>query len=555
MTRFQVLVITLNHYVWALQGFSPSLTPCPLYQALTSSGGVGVFAGQDFQQGQIVEFSPTFYTSSEAYSNNIVQDYVVNHNSSHGSLHGGYSLVMNHCDRPNMRYPDEKDQMKAKRNISKGEELCINYGKAWWKLRGYKKLDPMNLEHDGDEMSIIPGCPQRLTTLVPVIPPDKSKDEITGRESQHPLRSWKKDDIVEGNFQNEDQWYRGKIEQENEDGNYDILYDDGDAEKNVSKEQIRLAPPLTPPVYMKVVANSYIPVGTTIEVSRSLIVPRRFWDDDQYELDEDDYPNDIRHRIWRVQNDDSHSIGLLNYGMGAFYRAASSNSSTPNHLSSDYGHLLANVSTPNVLYREYKGIVNWKREKKTDDCFPAILIEFIALRDILAGEELVIEMSMRTDQSKHSERFSHIRLDKKCIDHFISSDRKAMLNGTSSHPLLRRATFESKDVENATLYWFNPGTPPSGDLDDLSMLERWGSLDIGELIRVNTYVGHRWIVQVNGSTVREWRIHKDPAYKNDVMRFELYQKEIEIELTPRPTIDPNDNGDESIDSAQQHDEM
>ncbi len=58
---------------------------------------------------------------------------------------------MNHCDRSNVRYPDLDEVMRAKRNITKGEELCINYGKAWWELRGYAKSKPKRLDYDDDD--------------------------------------------------------------------------------------------------------------------------------------------------------------------------------------------------------------------------------------------------------------------------------------------------------------------------------------------------------------------------------------------------------------------
>lgn len=539
MIKCFVPVTLLSCCMLILRALSSTPPHCPLYQAITSTGGVGVFAGERFVKDDLVEFAPTFYTSPEAYSNNIVGDYVMNHNDSHGSLHGGYSLVMNHCDRPNMGYPDVSNWMKAKRNISKGEELCIDYGKAWWKLRGYTKLQPMDLERDeGEEAFIIPGCPQLLTELLP-IGENKNESEMKDVEKEMFITSsWKKDDMIEGNFRNEGDWYRGKIESKNVNGTYDILYDDGDVEKYVPKEFIRPAKTLEPPTYMKVVASMDISAGTTIEVSRSLIVPRRFWDDDQYNLEDDEYPNDIKYRIWRILNDNTNSIGLLNYGMGSYYRAVS-NSSRNDLDMLDHNHVASNASISNVLYREYKGPRGWK-DDSARACVPATLIEFIATQDIAKGTELVIDMDIDVDASRFGERISRVRLDEKCVDHFISFYQKVMLNGTSYHPLLRRASFESKDVKNATLFWVNPGIPPDhNNTQNTTVLERWGDLNVGEVIRVNTYVGHRWIVQINGSAIQEWRISEDAAYKHDVLRFELYQED----------IDDNNDSDDAIEDV------
>tara|TARA_A100001015_G_scaffold319193_1_gene441342 strand:+ start:1145 stop:1489 length:345 start_codon:yes stop_codon:yes gene_type:complete len=112
-------------------------------------------------------------------------------------------------------------------------------------------------------------------------------------------------------------------------------------------------------------------------------------------MDQDSYPNDVRHRIWRVLNDDSHSVGLLNYGMGAYYRAASNSVQSQDYLDNnhDYKHLVSNISIPNVIYREFKGVFNWK-DVDSHECQPATLIEFIAKEDITVGTLTTLTSSM-----------------------------------------------------------------------------------------------------------------------------------------------------------------
>ena len=101
-------------------------------------------------------------------------------------------------------------------------------------------------------------------------------------------------------------------------------------------------------------------------------------------------------------------------------------------------------------------------------------------------------------------------------------------------------TTMSHSVKNATLFWVNPGIPPDhNNTQNTTVLERWGDLNVGEVIRVNTYVGHRWIVQINGSAIQEWRISEDAAYKHDVLRFELYQED----------IDDNNDSDDAIEDV------
>lgn len=62
---------------------------------------------------------------------------------------------------------------------------------------------------------------------------------------------------------------------------------------------------------------------------------------------------------------------------------------------------------------------------------------------------------------------------------------------TSSNGVIRPtlATFESLDVQGATLYWEQTS---------------WGELVPGQPISANTYKGHRWIVKQGEKTVAEW---------------------------------------------------
>ena len=48
------------------------------------------------------------------------------------------------------------------------------------------------------------------------------------------------DDIIEGNYRGQGKWYKGKISGVNENGTYDIAYDDGENESGLDKELVRV---------------------------------------------------------------------------------------------------------------------------------------------------------------------------------------------------------------------------------------------------------------------------------------------------------------------------
>lgn len=110
---------------------------------LHSSRGLGVFAGKDFEQGEIVEIAPCIYVTG--YDESAFGDYVFASNvDEEGSLLAlGYGSLYNHSDDPSIEYQQYGKRFMVYRTIravSRGEELTVYYGDDWWTERdGYDK--------------------------------------------------------------------------------------------------------------------------------------------------------------------------------------------------------------------------------------------------------------------------------------------------------------------------------------------------------------------------------------------------------------------------------
>ena len=105
--------------------------------------GRGVFTTIDIPRGTLVEAAHAVKIEKKEYDDHLnktcLEHYVYSAPSWNGDmwLALGIGSLFNHADPPNLDYRiSEKDQMVryfAAREIKKGEELCIYYGRAvWW---------------------------------------------------------------------------------------------------------------------------------------------------------------------------------------------------------------------------------------------------------------------------------------------------------------------------------------------------------------------------------------------------------------------------------------
>lgn len=82
---------------------------------------------------------------------------------------------------------------------------------------------------------------------------------------------------------------------------------------------------------------------------------------------------------------------------------------------------------------------------------------------------------------------------------YDEEDNPADVVGDNSRP----ASFTSGDVHNAAIYWED---------------QFWSKLEIGKLVEVNTFVGHKWNVRVDGKHVVLWEISEQEGRQYFTLR-------------------------------------
>ena len=110
--------------------------------SLITNAGRGVFATEDIKQGEIIEVCPLLIESNlEAVQTSFMKDYVFTDidDESKRVFVLGLCSMYNHKDDNNVFYTQGKDPdnmiLSAMRDIKKGEELYISYGKDYWESR------------------------------------------------------------------------------------------------------------------------------------------------------------------------------------------------------------------------------------------------------------------------------------------------------------------------------------------------------------------------------------------------------------------------------------
>lgn len=97
--------------------------------------GRGIFATRDIEHGEVIERSPVIVIESESHiSGTILEAYVFEWRGQKKdcAIALGVGSIFNHSWNPNVAYRPVLSKMeihyKAARDISKGEQLFINYG-------------------------------------------------------------------------------------------------------------------------------------------------------------------------------------------------------------------------------------------------------------------------------------------------------------------------------------------------------------------------------------------------------------------------------------------
>jgi SET domain-containing protein len=108
--------------------------------------GLGVFAGKNFEKGQVIEECYTLKMDWDEIKNTILSKYVFNYKGNTVSLMLGNGSIYNHSSTPNVEHTWSDDEQtivefSAIRNINKGEELFIDYGEEYWEYTDEKEIN------------------------------------------------------------------------------------------------------------------------------------------------------------------------------------------------------------------------------------------------------------------------------------------------------------------------------------------------------------------------------------------------------------------------------
>ena len=108
-------------------------------QSLISGGGRGAFAEKDFKKGEVIEVCPLITDYKKNFEKSKIKDYTFRSKFKPDQevIVFGMCSMYNHSDNFNVAHNQDPENMiyTAARDIKKGEELYVNYGKNYWNSR------------------------------------------------------------------------------------------------------------------------------------------------------------------------------------------------------------------------------------------------------------------------------------------------------------------------------------------------------------------------------------------------------------------------------------
>lgn len=134
-----ILLISIINFVYFINKNKYTLNGN--YIDKSEIGGRGVFAGKNYEIGEIIEISPCIKDELVAFNRGILKDYIFRYDENHHILSLGYGSMYSHNDNPNAHYKINTDNDEismiyiALKPIKKDEEIFINYGESWWESR------------------------------------------------------------------------------------------------------------------------------------------------------------------------------------------------------------------------------------------------------------------------------------------------------------------------------------------------------------------------------------------------------------------------------------
>ena len=105
----------------------------------TDKMGRGVFAEKDYNKGEIIEICPIVLSKKTCGT---MKDYIFSYDDNYSATALGYCAVYNHSDKNNAKFnvlDENRMAIKCIKDINKGEEIFISYGKKYWTSRKNKE--------------------------------------------------------------------------------------------------------------------------------------------------------------------------------------------------------------------------------------------------------------------------------------------------------------------------------------------------------------------------------------------------------------------------------
>ncbi len=98
----------------------------------------GVFATKNYKKDDIIELCPCIQVNSNTGGK--VRDYLFYYNDKYSLLGLGYCSLYNHSDNNNSKFNviDNKIKITCLNDINIGDEITVNYGDGYWKIRENK---------------------------------------------------------------------------------------------------------------------------------------------------------------------------------------------------------------------------------------------------------------------------------------------------------------------------------------------------------------------------------------------------------------------------------
>lgn len=141
---FLIVILSVLFLVFAILVFRRHGTQLDVEVRPSPLGGRGVFACRSFKAGEVIERCHTISKHGDEWGT-ATTDYVFNgtYNEQNSVLVLGNGSLFNHSDDANAAYElaDNDNIMiyTAKRPITRGDEITVDYGSDWFEGRKYQK--------------------------------------------------------------------------------------------------------------------------------------------------------------------------------------------------------------------------------------------------------------------------------------------------------------------------------------------------------------------------------------------------------------------------------